>query len=213
VAAQALGAAAAGLRGDVAVSESLAAEAERVLAPVGAIPMLALIRFARGITALGQGRPGEAHEELISVFTPNMHGFHFSFRLMLVQPLAEAAVRSGRSEELRELMSELASAAERTRCPALVAGLSYATAVLADDDTAEDAFENALAAPDLTALGVAHLRLAYGQWLRRRRRGLDSRSPIQAALRTYDALGLAPVGRDGPCGTPGRRRTCRRCPP
>lgn len=191
-AASALGAAAAGLRGDASTSQALTAEAERILIPAGATPMLALIRLARGVTALGQNRPDEAFDELRAVFTPGAAGFHFAFRLLLVQSLAEAAMRSGHRDELQAQVNDLGPVADRTASPALVVGLRYACALLADDDAADRSFLAALDADDLGAGERARLHLAYGQSLRRRRQGEASRTHLRAALRTYDALGMTP---------------------
>ncbi|BCJ61779.1 helix-turn-helix transcriptional regulator [Micromonospora endophytica] len=189
---QILGAAAAGLRGDVAAAETLAAEAEQILMPLDAVEVLILVRLARGITALGGKRPEEAYEQLRAICTAGAPGFHVHFRLFLVEYLAEAAVRAGRHEELDALVRELAPVAEQSGFPALVAGLRYAAAVRADDERADEAFHQALSADEVGAAGRAHLQLAYGRSLRRRRRLPESRQQLRAAMRTYDALGLGP---------------------
>ncbi|MFF5078732.1 AAA family ATPase [Actinoplanes sp. NPDC000266] len=187
--ARAMGAAAAGLRGDADTAERLASEAEQVLVPFGAIPVLALVRMCRGLTALGQNRPDEAYEELVTVFTPTASGYHHAFRLLLVQPLAEAAILAGRRDELAGQVVTLTPIAERTGSPILRIGLNYARAALADDDAL---FRHAMIDPDLTVLDRAHLELAFGRSMRLRRRAVESRSFLRSAQHTYEALGMAP---------------------
>ena len=38
----------------------------------------------------------------------------------------------------------------------------------------------------------ARIRLGYGEWLRRRRRQVESRAPLRAARDAFDALGMSP---------------------
>ncbi|SCG77424.1 AAA family ATPase [Micromonospora humi] len=189
---QILGAAAAGLRGDVTAAESLATAAERVLMPLGVAEVLILVHLARGLTALGANRDRAAYEELASIFNSVSPGFHAHFRLFLVQHLAEAAVRAGRQDELGVIVRQLTAEARPSDSPALAAGLRYATAVLAPDDHADEAFQKALGADALGLLERAHLQLAYGESLSRRGRPRESRPHLRAAVRTYEALGLAP---------------------
>jgi DNA-binding CsgD family transcriptional regulator len=65
--------------------------------------------------------------------------------------------------------------------------------LLADDQDAEPLYEAALGA-DLARWPVfrARLLLAYGAWLRRRRRVAESRAPLRSAREAFDALGAVP---------------------
>ena len=69
----------------------------------------------------------------------------------------------------------------------------YARLFLATDDEAGPAFEDALGR-DLSAWPVvqARIKLAYGEWLRRQRRQIESRAPLRAARAAFDALGMNP---------------------
>ncbi|MGH3418009.1 MAG: LuxR C-terminal-related transcriptional regulator [Streptosporangiaceae bacterium] len=69
----------------------------------------------------------------------------------------------------------------------------YARLFLATDDEAGPAFEDALGL-DLSAWLVVHawIMLAYGEWLRRHRRQIESRAPLRAARDAFDALGMNP---------------------
>jgi DNA-binding NarL/FixJ family response regulator len=68
--------------------------------------------------------------------------------------------------------------------------LEYSRAVLADDESAESLFRTAM---EGTARRLpwhrARAELAYGTWLRRQRRVVDSRQPLRAARDTFDASG------------------------
>ena len=106
--------------------------------------------------------------------------------------LAEAAAHTGRVKEARQIIDELEAEATITPAPTLHRQLSYARAVLADDEEAEDLFTAALRA-DLTRWPWlrARLELAYGRWLRRQRRVAQARPPLRAAQITFDLIGAA----------------------
>src|SRR5262249_36606648 len=72
----------------------------------------------------------------------------------------------------------------------------YARPLLARDEDADDEFAAALAAPWASRrFDRERLNLAYGIWLRRRRRVLESREPLRLALTGFEALGM-PVWAD-----------------
>src|SRR5690606_34210943 len=79
--------------------------------------------------------------------------------------------------------------------PALHIGLRHARAVLAPREEAEERFREAVGA-DLTGwpLERGRTQLAFGEWLRRQRRVVESRIHLREARETVDALG---VGRGG----------------
>jgi DNA-binding CsgD family transcriptional regulator len=106
--------------------------------------------------------------------------------------LVEAAVRGdGDLDLVRGLVREWEEVAATTRAPHLEVQVAYASALLADGATAERRFQAAMTA---SAVGwpyyAARAQLAYGGWLRRQRRGADSRAPLREAARVFDALGL-----------------------
>jgi hypothetical protein len=69
----------------------------------------------------------------------------------------------------------------------------YARLYLATDEAAGPAFAEALSR-NLAAWPVvqARVKLAYGEWLRRRRRLVESRVPLRAVRDASDALGMTP---------------------
>jgi DNA-binding CsgD family transcriptional regulator len=176
------------LRGKIDAAREIADAAEAVLVPAGQHTMLSLVRQIRGVAALAAGRPEEAYRELYRVFDPADPSYHPYTRFSLLAHLAEAAAWSGAVAELRRVVDELVLVAEEFASPALMRGLAYARAVLADSG---EAFEAGLADPDLVdwTFERARLQHAYGAWLRRQRRPADSRPLLRAAAAAFDALG------------------------
>jgi DNA-binding CsgD family transcriptional regulator len=183
----------AGLRGEQARAEALAADAERTALVVTARPVLATARHARGLAALGDGRHAEAYQHLCRMYDAGDPAHHPALRCYAVGDLAEAAVRMGNREAAVPVVSEMESIAQVTPSPALHTGLRYARALLAADTDAEALFDAALGA-DLARWPFARARvqLAYGEWLRRQRRAADARGHLRAARETFDALGVIP---------------------
>ncbi|MDQ1458488.1 MAG: hypothetical protein QOH28_4108, partial [Actinomycetota bacterium] len=108
---------------------------------------------------------------------------------------AEAALHADRVEEARAHVAHIESAAGDSPASWIALGLRHARALLASELDVADRFEEALAA-DLSRWPFqrARVQLAYGQWLRRRRRIAESRMPLRAARDTFDVLGCASWG-------------------
>jgi len=104
--------------------------------------------------------------------------------------LAEAALHAGRETEARDVISALEDDARTTTCAILHRHLSYARAVLAADDEAEGFYQQALQS-DLARWPWlrARIELAYGSWLRRRRKVAQSRTYLRSAQTTLDVIG------------------------
>ena len=102
-------------------------------------------------------------------------------------------MRSGHRDEALALARELEPLARRPPSPWFDLQVLYACLFLATDDEAGPAFEDALSR-DLSAWPViqARIKLAYGEWLRRHRRQVESRAPLRAARDAFDALGIKP---------------------
>ena len=186
----------AALRGDHAAAEDLAARIEHATLPLGAASNLALVQYARAMSALGRGRHDEAYDQLRRVYEPGDPAHHQLFVAFDIGDLAEAAAHSGHLDEARSLLSRVASVAGQTPSPWLHATLRYARAVLADDENAEAAFRDAADGQDMARWPFlqARLQLAFGEWLRRQRRTAESRVPLRAARDAFDALGATPWG-------------------
>ena len=185
----------AALRGERAVADTQAAEAERAVSPIGARFLLAIAQLARGLAALGVGRHDDAYQHLRRVFDPADAAYHPFIRTWAIGDLAEAAAHSGHRDEARAVLAELEPLAAQTPSSWFQAGMHHARPLLAADQDAERLFQAALDA-DLTRWPVLRprLQLAYGAWLRRQRRVAESRAPLRAAREAFDALGAIPWG-------------------
>jgi ATP/maltotriose-dependent transcriptional regulator MalT len=184
------------VRGNQEPAESFAAKGEAELVAIGGpMPLLALVQQARGLADLAGGRHGDAYGQLRRIFDPTDVAYHPFIRCWLIGELAEAAVHSGQRADVRVLLEELERLAAQTGFPYLQAGLACARPLLADDDEAETLFQDGLTL-DLANWPFlrARLLLAYGAWLRRRRRVAESRLPLRAAREAFDALGAIPWG-------------------
>jgi ATP/maltotriose-dependent transcriptional regulator MalT len=170
-----------------------ATEAEAKALPVTARPVLAGVQAARGMSALVEGRYAEAYEHLRRMHDPADPAYHIALRCYSLMDLVEAALHSGRTADVAQVVGEMEHIALDTPSPALHAGLRHARALLADSATAEHLFRDALdSAPTRLPFIRARGQLAYGEWLRRQRRSADSRAPLRAAREAFDALGSLP---------------------
>jgi DNA-binding CsgD family transcriptional regulator len=179
-------------QGDDEASERLIADAEAMLIPLGANPMLALPTLARGRLALAGERFGEAYEHLVRIFEPEGAAFHAFVRGWALADLVDAAVRGdGDLDAVRRYLAEWEQIAEATTAPHLQVQVAYAAAILAKDGVAEQCFRVAIASAQAEwPFYAARAQLAYGAWLRRHRRMTQSRAPLREAAETFDALGL-----------------------
>ncbi|MEP7090436.1 MAG: AAA family ATPase [Nocardioidaceae bacterium] len=172
--------------------ESLLIEAERVAlrTPIAASSLLAGIQFARGLAELGAGRYEQAYGELRRVFDPVDPAFHRVQQLWTLSYLVEAATHTGRQGDAQVLLVAMEQIAGDAPALAGSVALEYSRAVLADDSSAEAFFRVALnGASGRWPWHRARLELAYGSWLRRQRRVVDSRISLRTARRAFDAVG------------------------
>ncbi|MGW4526820.1 AAA family ATPase [Amycolatopsis sp. NPDC004378] len=173
----------AALRGDHRQAKTLADEAERAGLAAGARPVLATVQLTRGLINLSEGRFEDAFADLRRLLDPADPAYQLALRAYCLAELTEAAVRAGQTDALRAVLAELESL--KSPSPALHIGLRYARAVL------DERFEAALDA-DLTGWPAerGRVHLAYGEWLRRQRRVVESRTHLRTARETFDALGM-----------------------
>jgi len=181
------------LRGDFERAESLTAEAESVLLPMGANPLLALVELARGRSALLRGDYSVAHEHLKRISNPKDIAYHMYVRFWVAADLVEAAIQCGHEQEARDAIATLEPLAAESRSPMLEIGLRFARALVAGDHEAELLFQAAITEDTSLPLMVARGQLAYGIWLRRQRRVAESRAPLRAARDAFLAIGATPL--------------------
>jgi len=191
--AEAVQALVAALRGDQEATAALAVQAEQVAVPIRASAILAAVQLARGLAALGGGRPADALGHLRRLHDPADPAYHAAIRCCTVGDLADAARRSGDPDGIKVFVDEMEAAARQTSSPLLHAGLRYARALLAKDTSAGVLFETALQSDMRTWPFLrARVQLAYGEWLHQQRHDSASRAPLRAARQTFDALGTRP---------------------
>lgn len=178
-------------RGDFERADALARQAEAVLLPMGATPMLALGQFVRGRAAVAHQRYPEGlahHRRTLEPTDPAYHPFVGAWGL---SDLVEAAAHTGSKDKAREYVEQLESLAAATSGSLLRATAGYARPFVANDEDAEALYRTALER-DLANWSCyrGRMLLWYGRWLRRQRRVAESRIPLRAARECFDALGF-----------------------
>src|SRR6516165_7755893 len=183
----------AAFRGDVEAAEAIAAKAEQTAIPIGASGLLAATQLARGLAALGAGRPADALAHLRRIHDRADPAYHYAIRCFTIGDLAEAASGAGAAQSIGGYMQEMEAAARQTPSPSLQAGLRYARALLATGPEAKTLFEAAVQSGlNGWPFPRARVELAYGEWLHKHRQDSAARAPLRVATETFDALGVIP---------------------
>jgi DNA-binding CsgD family transcriptional regulator len=181
-----------GLYGDERTAEQLIAEATKPVASLGLSIVPAKAEFARGVTHLTAGRHSEAFDHFVRMFDPRGPAYHEVVALAASPYVIECAVRAGRNDEARSMMTLLEALGKRTPAVLVHIGLRFARPLLADDSDAQNLYELALEAQPKWPFDFARLELSYGSWLRRQRRITESRPHLRAARDMFDVLGVQP---------------------
>jgi hypothetical protein len=180
-------------RGETDMADSFATQAERIALPIGARFIMAIVRFAHGITTLAAGNHADVYAQLRRLFDPTQRWYHPPTTFAALADLTEAALHGGDLDDVRVLVGATPVLHAATTTPWIRASMLYARPLLADDHEAEVDFLASLG-PEIAAWPFHHarLQLAYGQWLRRQRRMAESRVPLRAARDAVDTLGAVP---------------------
>ncbi|MER5431763.1 AAA family ATPase [Streptomyces sp. NPDC002588] len=193
----ALSATLAALRGETAAARNRAGRALALAETQGVRSVAVWARRAAGAAAAAEGNHDEAYRSFRLLFTEEGAPIHHHASDYGLAELATAAVRTGRTDEAREILSlaedRLAGAAStRLRLVTLRAGALLADP--ADPSTAESAFRAVLDDPanERWPFELAQTRLEYGEWLRRRRRIGEARPCLAQALEVFERLGSRP---------------------
>jgi DNA-binding CsgD family transcriptional regulator len=166
--------------GDAAATAEALAVARR-LSPPERADMRTLQDWSEGVLALGEGRDFDAYVALRSAVDA-----HRDFGLLAIADLVEAACRTGAAERVTQRLDDAETHAEALAAPLLSHLVHRARALLGHDP--DERFRAALA-EDGYPLQTARTRLAYGEWLRRRRRTSVARDEIAAAAAVFDRAG------------------------
>lgn len=181
-----------GLQGEERTAEQLVTEATEPLASLRLSIVLAQAEFARGITHLTAGRHSDAFDHFVRMFDPHGAAHHEVVALAAAPYVIECAVRAGRNDEARRMMTLLEALGKRTPAALVHIGLRFARPLLADESEVQDLYESALNAEPKWPFDFARLEMSYGSWLRRQRRITESRPHLRAARDMFNALGVQP---------------------
>jgi DNA-binding CsgD family transcriptional regulator len=182
----------AGVRGEELLAEQLCAEAEAGVLPLRHRTNLAILAHARGLTAMTAGRHSDAFDHFARMFDPDDVAFDELKSYAAAGYVIECAVRADRIEEAHRIMIRLETLGKRTPSAVLHVGLRYARAALADESSAETLYDIALRAEPKWPFDYARVQMAYGRWLRRKRRMIESRPYFRTARDTFEILGVHP---------------------
>jgi DNA-binding CsgD family transcriptional regulator len=178
------------LRNNVALATQIAGESERLADQRGLPGVRAFAAVARGAASLSAGRHVEGFEELAMVYEDTRHREMQRERLSAIMLAVEAAVRTEQIDAGRALLAKFEARTPQTPSPLLLMQLLYARACLAGDDEADARFQQALGHDLVRWPWVrARIELAYGSWLRRQRRVVESRSRLRSACSTFELIG------------------------
>jgi DNA-binding CsgD family transcriptional regulator len=159
--------------------------------PLGVLadPVHDLMRWAQATRAAHDGDTTTALHHLASLRLSTLG------RLVALDRI-DAAIRAGDREQAAVWVKQLVPFAEGTGWPWALAAVDHGRALLAAPADAPALFESALAHhahPGGRPYDRARTHLAYGEFLRRNQRRVDSRTHLRAALATFEDLRAEPL--------------------
>ncbi|WP_437103940.1 ATP-binding protein [Streptomyces sp. enrichment culture] len=181
----------AALHGDLDTARAVIGEAERQILAVANSSNLAFIQITRGLIGLAAGNHAEAFDSVWRVFDPSDPAYHPFLQTLAIVELAEAATNDDQQAMARAALKQLEASAGASDAQLVRLNLAFARALLADEEQAEEHYRSALELDMSRApFARARLMLAYGSWLRRRRRVMEARTPLRIARDSLAALGV-----------------------
>lgn len=177
--------------GDHDECERLALEAGRRGLEQEFAPTAAIASWARGLGALGAGRPDEALGHLGQLVQRDVRTSHPMVAVAATGDIVEAAVMAGDPDTARTAMAALEQLAASTGQPWACAVVARCRALTCTTGAVEEHFVAALGHHAGASRPFEHGRtlLAYGGWLRRGRRRIDARRHLRAAVQLFEPLG------------------------
>jgi DNA-binding CsgD family transcriptional regulator len=150
-------------------------------------------QHALGLVALAEGNYLMAYGHLRQLFADDGAPLHYHVSYLGVADLAAAAARADRGIGARDLLQRIQAKVDGSPSPRLEQLLSRARGILADPDSPEAYFDEALSDPagEQWPFERGQLRLDYGEWLRRRRIN-DAKPMLAAALESFRRLHARP---------------------
>jgi DNA-binding CsgD family transcriptional regulator len=150
---------------------------------------LNMMYAARAVLCNGLGRYDDA---LVAAREAATEPLELGPTKWAIAELVEAGVRSGHND-IAAGAFELLSAMTRASGTDFALGVAAARgALLRDDDTADELYQEAIDRLGRTRIPVelARARMRYGEWLRRRKRRADARSQLRTAHELFSAMGV-----------------------
>ncbi|AKS35892.1 helix-turn-helix domain-containing protein [Mycolicibacterium goodii] len=183
------------LRGQAASAIDLATDASALIDPMAQTMLHVRTQWVLGAAAVADGDHDSAFDHFRSAFTAEGEPVHFHASYAVLADFAAAAARTGRSGEVALLLDAARRALDGNTSPRLASLLYRAAALSAGDEAgAERNFRAALEMDGVERWPFEHaqVQLDYAEWLRRRRRILEARPLLLAALDAFRRLGARP---------------------
>src|SRR5260370_16201425 len=155
------------LQGEERTAERLIAEATEPVAALGLSIVPAKAEFARGVTHLTAGRHSEAFDHFVRMFDPLGPAHHDVVAFAAAPYVVECAVRAGRNDEARRMMTLLEALGKRTPAALVHIGLRFARPFLPDDSDAQHPYQLAVEAEPKSPFDFSRLALSYASCSRR----------------------------------------------
>jgi DNA-binding CsgD family transcriptional regulator len=176
------------LRGESAEAEQRVADSIRLNENKPYALSTSRAHWAAGLLAAADGRHTQAWRELAEVAA------HPATGLWALADVAEAGARSGHTEEAGRMVAAAEEQAAVFGSAHLWAIVHRARAVLS---SREDHYLRAVRSAEEAGnpLELARTRLAYAEWLRRQRRIVQAREPLESALAEFSRVGAAHLAR------------------
>jgi DNA-binding CsgD family transcriptional regulator len=160
---------------------------------IGAVVAYAL--SALGLLELGAGRNDDAVAVLeVLAEQVEARGLREPSVVQWAPDLVEAYVRAGRRQDAERVLGRFEEGAAKSERIWARAACARCRGLLAADGEFDDVFEEAFSwhAQTPTPFELARTQLCLGERLRRVRRRADARSPLRAALETFERIGAQP---------------------
>jgi DNA-binding CsgD family transcriptional regulator len=174
-------------RGDEAGTRSAAHSLIEVGTAIGSASVVFHSYRALAILELGAGNYSAALRAAEYAIVRNAMGYVGQSLPLVV----EAGVRSGDRDAAAVALAELSARAQASGTPWALGLLARSQALVSDDADSESLFERAIQqlAGTTVATDLAHTRLLYGEWLRRRKRRSDARAQLRLAYEQFASMG------------------------
>lgn len=183
----------AGLRGDADRYRALVQEVQTMLRQLNASHTLYSFALLRGAGAVLLGRSEEAVSILSGLYDTTNPAFDARVCYDALFYLADAPITTGDGEAVPRAIRVMERVVPAPWPPILQAAADYARAITSGGHDTEQLYKTALTGPAAgRPFDLARIQLAYGRWLRRRRRPTLARTQLRAARDTFDRVGNLP---------------------